>query len=312
MKTKIILFTILFCTVLSAQKKKNGTIFIEHPAIDVINQMYDAINSKDSLKLASLIADDFKGFSGDDMNKDAKAQTKAQFLQNIAAWQTYNNYFSIKHSEKGYLDAVEYKDDAISNVNVTWIFAWEKITGIGGTTGVKFSQPRHAQYADTTDNQIGYLQVYENQMPDMESWRSQRELKDGQIYSHHPNINTVRKAVHAIEFGDMDAFYEAFADNAQFDGLFNDWGADPLTKDAFKAAQMEFLKSYSVNSFDCVWIKYYEFDTQRNYVQSWWRVSVTRKSDKKVIVFPVLINHGFNEEGKIVRHNELWNESKLN
>jgi ketosteroid isomerase-like protein len=309
MKTKLTLAALTLCLLLSAQKKKNGTMYIEHPAIDVINQMYAAVNAKDSLKLASLIADDFKGFSGDNMNKDAEATTKAAFLQNIANWQTYNRYFSLNHTKNGYPDAVEYKDDTFSNL--TWVYAWEKITGIGGTTGVKFSQPRHAQYGVTSDGQIVFLRIYQNQMPFAESWRSQRELKDGQIYSHHPNINTVRKALHAIEFNDMDAFYEAFADNAQFDGLFNDWGNDPLSKADFKALQMEFLESYSVNSFDCVWIKYYEFDSQRNYVQSWWRVSLTRKSDNKVTVIPVLFNHGFNAEGKIFRHNELWNQSKL-
>ena len=74
---------------------------------------------------------------------------------------------------------------------------------------------------------------------------------------------------------------------------------------------MDFLASYTVNSFDCAWIKYYEFDSQRDYVQSWWRVSLTRKSDKKVTVIPVMFNHGFNDEGKIVRQNELWNQAKL-
>ena len=309
MKIKLSLAALTLCALLSAQKKKNGTMYIEHPAIDVINEMYDAINSKDSLKLASLIADDFKGYNGENMNKDVEATTKSEFLQNIAAWQTYNRYFSLNHTENGYPDAVEYKDDTFATL--TWVYAWEKITGIGGTTGVKFSHPRHAQYVVTADNQIVFLRIYQNQRPFAESWRSQRELKDGQIYSHHPNINTVRKAVHAIEFGDMDAFYEAFADDAKFDGLFNDWDNDPLTKDQFMAAQMDFLKLYSVNSFDCVWVKYYEFDSQLNYVQSWWRVSVTRKSDNKVMVFPVMINHGFNEEGKIVRHNELWNEAIL-
>ena len=62
---------------------------------------------------------------------------------------------------------------------------------------------------------------------------------------------------------------------------------------------------------DCKWIKFYEFDSQRDYVQSWWRVSVTRKSDGKVIIIPVLFNHAFNDDGKIIRHNELWNEAKL-
>ena len=309
MKIKLTLLTLALCTGLFAQKKKNGTIYIEHPAIDVVNQMYEAVNTKDSLKLASLIADDFKGYSGDEMNKDAEATTKEEFLQNVSAWQTYNRYFTINQSDNGYPDAVEYKDETFSSV--TWVYAWEKMTGVGGTTGVKFSQPRHVQYGVTDKNQIVFARIYQNQGPFTESWRSQRELKDGQIYSHHPNINTVRKALHALEFNDMDAYYEAFTDTAQFDGLFNDWDNDPLNKEEIKALQKDFLATYTINSFDCAWIKYYEFDSQRDYVQSWWRVSLTRKSDKKVTVIPVMFNHRFNDEGKIVRQNELWNQAKL-
>ena len=299
MKIKLTLLTLALCTGLFAQKKKNGTIYIEHPAIDVVNQMYEAVNTKDSLKLASLIADDFKGYSGDEMNKDAEATTKEEFLQNVSAWQTYNRYFTLKQTDNGYPDAVEYKDETFSSL--TWVYAWEKMTGVGGTTGVKFSQPRHVQYGVTDKNQIVFARIYQNQGPFTESWRSQRELKDGQIYSHHPNINTVRKALHALEFNDMDAYYEAFTDTAQFDGLFNDWDNDPLNKEEIKALQKDFLATYTVNSFDCAWIKYYEFDSQRDYVQSWWRVSLTRKSDKKVTVIPVMFNHRFNDEGKIVR-----------
>ena len=309
MKIKLTLLTLALCTGLFAQKKKNGTIYIEHPAIDVVNQMYEAVNTKDSLKLASLIADDFKGYSGDEMNKDAEAATKEEFLQNVSAWQTYNRYFTINQSDNGYPDAVEYKDETFSSL--TWVYAWEKMTGVGGTTGVKFSQPRHVQYGVTDKNQIVFARIYQNQGPFTESWRSQRELKDGQIYSHHPNINTVRKALHALEFNDMDAYYEAFTDTAQFDGLFNDWDNDPLNKEEIKALQKDFLATYTINSFDCAWIKYYEFDSQRDYVQSWWRVSLTRKSDKKVTVIPVMFNHRFNDEGKIVRQNELWNQAKL-
>ena len=287
MKIKLTLLTLALCTGLFAQKKKNGTIYIEHPAIDVVNQMYEAVNTKDSLKLASLIADDFKGYSGDEMNKDAEAATKEEFLQNVSAWQTYNRYFTLKQTDNGYPDAVEYKDETFSSL--TWVYAWEKMTGVGGTTGVKFSQPRHVQYGVTDKNQIVFARIYQNQGPFTESWRSQRELKDGQIYSHHPNINTVRKALHALEFNDMDAYYEAFTDTAQFDGLFNDWDNDPLNKEEIKALQKDFLATYTVNSFDCAWIKYYEFDSQRDYVQSWWRVSLTRKSDKKVTIIPVIV-----------------------
>ena len=310
MKTKITLILLFVAsTLVFAQKKKNGTIFIEHPAIDVVNQMYEAINTKNTEMLSSLISDDFKGFNGDSMDKDAKAQTKKEFLANIKAWETQNRYFSINQTKNGYPDAIEYKDDDFSAA--TWVYAWELLTGVGGTTGVKFSQPRHSQYAVNSDNQIAYLRTYMNQMPFVESWRSQRELKDGEIYSHHPNINTVRKAMHGLEFNDMVAFYENFDDDAEFDGLFNDWDNDPLNAEEYKKAQEVFLKNNTINGMDCKWIKFYEFDSQRDYVQSWWRVSVTRKSDGKVIIIPVLFNHAFNDDGKIIRHNELWNEAKL-
>ena len=39
MKTKLTLAALTLCLLLSAQKKKNGTMYIEHPAIDVINQI---------------------------------------------------------------------------------------------------------------------------------------------------------------------------------------------------------------------------------------------------------------------------------
>ena len=40
-------------------------------------------------------------------------------------------------------------------------------------------------------------------------------------------------------------------------------------------------------------------------------VEVTRKSDQKNIVFPVMFNHTFNDDGEIVRHFESWDRSKL-
>ena len=89
-----------------------------------------------------------------------------------------------------------------------------------------------------------------NQMPFVESWRSRSNLSDGKIYSNHPNINTVRKAMHALQYGNMDHFFEAFDENAKFDGLFSDWDADDLSIDEFKNMQTEFLNNYSIESVD--------------------------------------------------------------
>ena len=309
MKTKLTMLLIVASTIVFAQKKKNGNVYKEHPAINVINEMYAAVNQNDLEKLDDLIADGFKGINGDGMNKDAEPFTKEEFIQNINNWNTSNRYFSLKSGANAYPDAVEYKDENFKKM--TWVYAWEVMSGVGGKTGVKFSQPRHAQYVVTPENKIGFVRLYMNQNPFSASWRSRKELSDGTIYSNHPNINTVRKAIHALQYCNLDHFFEAFTTDAKFDGLFNDWVSEALSMEQFKAMQAEFLNNFSIESLDNKWIKYYEFESQANYVQSWWRLTIKRKSNNELITIPVMLNHRFNDDGKIVKSNELWNEAKL-
>ncbi|NOQ92680.1 MAG: nuclear transport factor 2 family protein, partial [Flavobacteriaceae bacterium] len=47
-------------------------------------------------------------------------------------------------------------------------------------------------------------------------------------------------------------------------------------------------------------------------VQSWWKVRMTRKSDKKEIVLPLMLIHDFNDEGKITRDNAYYSQSMMN
>jgi len=310
MKTKLTTLLLVESTVLVfAQKKKNGTVYIDHPAIDVINQMYDAVNTNNLEVLNNLISDDFKGVWGDEMNKDREPATKKQFIDNIDSWNTKNRYYSLKSGKNAYPDAIKYNDENFKDV--TLVYCWEAISGVGGMTGVKFSQRRHTQYAVNSDNKISFSRSYMNQMPFVESWRSRNNLSDGKIYSNHTNINTVRKAMHALQYGNMDHFYEAFDENAKFDGLFSDWDDEDLSMEEFKSLQADFLNNYTIQSVDNKGIKYYEFESQRGLVQSWWRLSIVRKSDSKVIVMPVMVNHRFNDEGKIVKQFEAWNGDKL-
>ena len=310
MKTKLTTLLLVASTVLVfAQKKKNGSIYINHPAIEVVNQMYDAVNSNDIESLKNLIADNYKGILGDGMNKDQEPETKEEFIENIDAWNTKNRYFSLKSSSNAYPDAIEYSDDDFKDV--TWVLAWETITGVGGMTGVKFTHSRHTQYGVNSENKISFVRTYMNQNPFMESWKSRSNLSDGKIYSNHPNINTVRKSIHALQYGNMDHFFEAFDETAKFDGLFSDWGSEDLSMEEFKLIQTDFLNNYTVESLDNKWIKYYEFDSQKGLVQSWWRLTVVRKSDNKTITIPVMLNHRFNDEVKIVKSFEAWNGDKL-
>ena len=63
--------------------------------------------------------------------------------------------------------------------------------------------------------------------------------------------------MHALQYGNLDHFFEAFDENATFDGLFSDWDSEDLTMDEFKAMQTDFLDNYSIDSVDNKWIKYY-------------------------------------------------------
>ena len=77
-----------------------------------------------------------------------------------------------------------------------------------------------------------------------------------------------------FQFDDDENFFQIFQKTLE-DAIFNDWDADPLTLDDFKEGIKEFKSNYTVVDMRNVWIKYFEFDAQRNNVQSWWRVEVT-------------------------------------
>ena len=308
MKIKTLIIVLMVCISLNAQKKKNGTIFIEHPAFDVVENLHSAMNSNDSDALSKIIADDFRGVAGDQMNKDAKPQTKAQFIQQVKNNHEISKYFNIRQSSNGYPDAVEYKDE---NFSGTWVYSWEYFTAVGGTTGIDYSQPRHTQYVVNKDNQIAFARYYLNQYPYSQTSNSQMEMKDGDVYSHHSNINTVRRFVKAFQYNDDENLFVDFAENVNVNGLFNDWGSDPMNLDGLKSGFKTFKSNYKINSMDNMWIKFFKIESDSNFVQSWWRFSVTRKKDGKEIVFPVMFNHTFNDDGKIVRHWESWNEAKL-
>ena len=308
MKIKTLIIVLMVCISLNAQKKKNGTIFIEHPAFDVVENLHSAMNSNDSDALSKIIADDFRGVAGDQMNKDAKPQTKAQFIQQVKNNHEISKYFNIRQSSNGYPDAVEYKDE---NFSGTWVYSWEYFTAVGGTTGIDYSQPRHTQYVVNKDNQITFARYYLNQYPYSQTSNSQMEMKDGDVYSHHSNINTVRRFVKAFQYNDDENLFVDFAEDVNVNGLFNDWGSDPMNLDGLKSGFETFKSNYKINSMDNMWIKFFKIESDSNFVQSWWRLSVTRKKDGKEIVFPVMFNHTFNDDGKIVRHWESWNEAKL-
>ena len=102
MKNYIIYILIISFSFSYSQKKKNGNIYVEHPAIDVVNKLYSAINNQDYELMDQLISDDYKGVNGSQMNKDAEPQTKSEFINQVKSNFTNARYVSVKQYENSF------------------------------------------------------------------------------------------------------------------------------------------------------------------------------------------------------------------
>ncbi len=296
MKKLLLAFLILFVVQGFSQKKKNGTIYLEHPAIDVVNEMLAAWVEGDSLKVSSYLADDFMQFNGANANKYAKGNTKEQFLNSMKWWKNNFSYTTEVPSPGAYPDALEYdKSD-------TWVQVWNNLKAINNETGVKIDMPMHRMFKLNADNKINLMLNYTDSRVFRNMWESYDDRANGTLYQHHPYINKVRRMIHAFEYNDLELAYSFFAENARFNSLEMPVG-ESMSLDEAKELDKKKMESFEVLSIDVVgYPDYLEYDLRDGKtVQSWWRFKVKRKSDGKEIVLPALYIHDFNDDGKIVR-----------
>lgn len=281
-----------------SQSKKNGTIFIEHPAIETVNAMSAAFVAGDREKAAGYLAEDFKHYNGSDTNKDAKGQTRDQWLDNLDFWKENISYLSMAPSKGAYPDALEYKDSGI------WVQTWDHIKGVHNKTGVKLDMPFHRLVVLNDDNKIKTIISYYDERVYQEIGRSQSDRQNGTLYKNHDHINTVRRMMHAFEFGDFDTAYGFFDEEARF-GTLELPDGETMSLAELKERNKKLWETYDFTSIDVVgYPDYLEYDLgDAKVVQSWWKFRLTRKSDKKEFVLPALYIHDFNEDGKIIRSN---------
>lgn len=311
MKKCILIALMMAACVTHAQKKTNGTIFVEHPAIKTVEAMTQAFVSGDADKVASYLADDFKSFNGTSINKDDKGQDKAGFLQTVKTWKENIDYFSITRAKGAYPDALEYKDENAKDV--VWVQTWEDIKGVQNKTGVKIDMPMHRLYTVDKNNKIKTMISYSTSKIGDEIGASYAERKNGEIYNHHENINSVRKMIHAFENKDLDKAYSFYDEKA----MFSDINSLDINKDFTlteqKANDKKFLEAFDVSSIDQVGYPdylHYEMGDAK-IVMSWWNYRLIRKSDKKAIILPVFYIDNFDDKGKITSENVYYNGKAL-
>lgn len=313
MKKVIFLSMLLFISTLAlvAQKKENGTIYIEHPANKVAADFENAIVEGDSTKIAGFLTDDFKAFNGTSNLYPPKGMDKTAFVNRMLLFPRNLDYFKIETIPGSYPDALEYKKDNKDGGMV--VQDWIMVRGVEKVTGVKIDAAAERIYYINKNNKINRIINYDNSAVLEEIGASFSNRTNGKIYNHHANINTVRKMIYALEKGDLDKCLGFYSDDAKFSDINSEWGTSH-GKAEEKVNQQNFLNAYDIQSIDMIgYPDYLEYEMNNGRsVLSWWNLHLVRKSDKKVIVMPIHLNDDFDENGKIISEMFYYSETLLN
>ena len=310
MKKTVVLALAIFSSFgMNAQKKTNGTIFIEHPAITVVESFYKACVEGDVKKVATFVTEDFRSY--DDTDVSGAKRDKAGLLKAVTDWKDNFEYLSLARSKGAFPDAFEYKEGA-QNGEI-WVQTWEDLKGVHKLTGVKVDMPIHRAYIVTKDLKIKAQFVYLNGRPFDEILYSQSERKNGEIFINHENINTVRKMMAAFEHQDFEKYNLYYDENLKAFDINNADFSKSATLAEMKANDKNFHNNFEVVRVDQVgypdYLHYELLDAR--VVYSWWKFVLIRKSDQKKINLPMMITDNFNDKGKITEETLYFSQKTL-
>lgn len=301
MKTTTTLIVIVFLGISSvfAQKKENGKVFIEHPAITTVNNFTKSSLAGDKTKMASYLTDDFKYYNGTSNRPNDQGLDKEAFLNNQMRYHDELDYYSIEAYPGSYPDAIEYKKD--NKNDEVWVQTWDLIKGVHKATGVKIDAAAHRMFVLTKDNKIKTIINYNNTDVLTEIGRSFADRTNGKIYDHHENINTVRKAMYAFEKGDLDKTLSYYSDDVKFYDINDPFDTPAKSKTEIKPVWQGFLDNFKIESIEMFgYPDYLEYERDNGrVVLSWWKYHLIRKSDNKKITLFMHISNSFNADGEI-------------
>ncbi|MBG6109667.1 hypothetical protein H4V97_003019 [Flavobacterium sp. CG_23.5] len=311
MKKALLIVMMVLTFITYAQKKVNGTIYVEHPAINVVESMQQAFVKGDSVKVAGYLTDDFKSFNGSNTNKQDKGIDKKGFINQLKFWNSNIDYLSIKRSDGAYPDALEYKD--ANNKDVTWVQTWDNLKGVHNKTGVALDMPIHRLFTVDKNNKIKMMTTYSDSGIYNEIGESSVDRKNGTIYNHHDYINKIRLMIRAFENKDFAKAYSFYDKKAQFRNINMPIDAKSMTLDQMKDSDKKMMDEFEITSIDVVgYPDYLNYEMGNSkVVQSWWNMRMTRKSDKKNVVVPILFIDTFNDEGMIVDEMAYFSDSLM-
>jgi ketosteroid isomerase-like protein len=304
MKKLLLVFTMLFSVAVFSQKESNGKLYIEHPAIEIVNQFNEAYTSGDLDKLKELVTENFQVRT----LKDRKSNDINWILGT-------SNYLSknivdleIKHYGGSYPDVLEYKQDGIVDVKT-----YEWLTGYDKNTGLDINMPRYATYRmNAKGDKVAGLWINDDETLWQKNWDAYETTENGVIYKDHPLVSKVRLLYQSYKTGDVEKIKANYTENTIFYDVMNS------EIDEFKTLEEEFAQfDEYMEVFELVNIRESGFPDVLDYsgdgavVISWADFTFKNKKSGNTKIISQHIQHWFNEEGEIVREDYYFNPAQL-
>lgn len=304
MKKLLLVFTMIFSIAVFSQKESNGKLYIEHPAIEIVNQFNEAYTSGDLDKLKELVTENFQVRT----LKDRKSNDINWILRT-------SNYLSknivdleIKHYGGSYPDVLEYKQDGIVDVKT-----YEWLTGFDKNTGLDINMPRYATYRmNAKDDKVAGLWINDDETLWQKNWDAYETTENGVIYKDHPLVSKVRLLYQSYKTGDVEKIKANYTENTVFYDVMNS------EIDEFKTLEEEFAQfDEYMEVFELVNIRESGFPDVLDYagdgavVISWADFTFKNKKSGNTKTISQHIQHWFNEEGEIVREDYYFNPAQL-
>lgn len=304
MKKLLLVFTMLFSVAVFSQKESNGKLYIEHPAIEIVNQFNEAYTSGDLDKLKELVTENFQVRT----LKDRKSNDINWILGT-------SNYLSknivdleIKHYGGSYPDVLEYKQDGIVDVKT-----YEWLTGFDKNTGLDINMPRYATYRmNAKGDKVAGLWINDDETLWQKNWDAYETTENGVIYKDHPLVSKVRLLYQSYKTGDVEKIKANYTENTIFYDVMNS------EIDEFKTLEEEFAQfDEYMEVFELVNIRESGFPDVLDYsgdgavVISWADFTFKNKKSGNTKTISQHIQHWFNEEGEIVREDYYFNPAQL-
>ena len=304
MKKLLLVFTMIFSVAVFSQKESNGKLYIEHPAIEIVNQFNEAYTSGDLEKLKELVTENFQVRTLQD-----RESNKINWILRTSNYLSKNIIdLEIKHYGGAYPDVLEYKQDGIVDVKT-----YEWLTGYDKNTGLDINMPRYATYRmNAKGDKVAALWINDDELLWKKNWDAYDTNENGIIYKDHPLVAKVRLLYQSYKTGDVEKIKANYTENTIFYDVMNS------EIDEFKTLEEEFAQfDEYMEVFELVNIRESGFPDVLDYsgdgavVISWADFTFKNKKSGNTKTISQHIQHWFNEKGEIVREDYYFNPAQL-